>query len=49
MLLISNLASPTIAGVKTSDLMDKPLSVVVEFIDTKTNKKYFVKAKGRFL
>jgi hypothetical protein len=33
---------------KTSELMDKPLSVVVEFMDTKTNKKYFVKAKGPF-
>jgi hypothetical protein len=33
---------------KTSDLMDKPLGVVMEFIDTKTNKKYFVKAKGPF-
>ncbi|MCX6310456.1 MAG: hypothetical protein NT084_02350 [Bacteroidetes bacterium] len=34
---------------KTSDLYEKPLSVVVEFVDIKTNRKYFVKAKGPFV
>jgi hypothetical protein len=33
---------------KTSSLMDKPMSVIVEFIDTRTSKRYFVKAKGPF-
>jgi hypothetical protein len=33
---------------KTIDLYPKPLIVVEEFIDTKTNKKYLVKSKGPF-
>jgi hypothetical protein len=33
---------------KTMDVYQKPVAVVVEFMDTTTGKKYFVRAKGPF-
>lgn len=33
---------------KTMDVYQKPVAVVVEFVDTNTNKKYYVRKKGPF-
>ena len=33
---------------KTSDVYQKPVAVIIEFLDTTTNTKYYVRAKGPF-
>jgi hypothetical protein len=33
---------------KTTDVYQKPVAVIIEFLDTTTNKNYFVRAKGPF-
>jgi|ERR1041385_5261087 hypothetical protein len=33
---------------KTNDVYQKPMAVIIEFLDTSTNTKYYVRAKGPF-